>query len=559
MATTNDSAVVDLGRLKTFKSKLDASMGSSSSVNATTTPLLSNDEYKQAESLSTFGVAIGNGSKAKMDGCVSLGIDAIAESDESVAIGSRSNATGEQTVCVGGGCTAQGNSNTAIGNAAVAMGGSGNTVVGADAVIGVASGSVSIGAGSYISGDVGFAVALGARSVADADRTVSMGNDELTRRIVNVADPINPTDAATKGYVDGIKTHILSIDNFGVTLTSQQLKEIGEHWPNVIICSGNSAAFSPIDRRIDPSNGKSLSFVFANAVYTDSGNGNIAVGTNNENYLVLQLNIDAVTGTIEPNYHVSLFPLIATNPRFSDASTVKAVGANSIAIGDKAIAETRASMALGYNSKASANAAMAIGQSTRADQDSSVAFGMGSQTDMANQVSIGNKISGMTRYLSNVKDPVQDQDAATRYWTKNADRSNVFANSVSIDTYGGSGLFDLEANSDLKWVSVSGYTNWPTFSTAWNKMVNLPGGNSKEWWIKTDLKVPAALLPVKSFISSHPCGLEFFSTYTMPARTFSLLVAVGSDGYIYIGKWTSEPSYANEPYGIYLDGHRFYL
>lgn len=531
MATTNDSAVVDLGRLKTFKSKLDASMGSSSSVNAATTPLLSNGEYEQAESLSTFGVAIGNGSKAKVERCVSLGINTIAGSKASVAIGS----------------------------AAVAIGDGGNTVVGADAVIDAASRSVSIGAQSRVNENVDFAVALGAESVARDDKTVSMGNDKFTRRIVNVTDPINPTDAATKGYVDGIKTHILFIDNFGVTLTSQQLEEIGEHWPNVIICSGNSAAFSPVDRRIDPSNGKSLSFVFANAVYTDSGNGNIAVGANNENYLVLQLDIDAVTGTIEPNYHVSLFPLIATNPRFSDASTVKAVGTNSIAIGNNAIAEKTASMALGYNSKASANAAMAIGQSTRADQDSSIAFGIGSQTDMANQVSIGNRISGMTRYLSNVKDPVQDQDAATRYWTKNADRSDVFANSVSIDTYGGSGLFDLEANSDLKWVSVSGYTSWSTFSTAWSKMVNLPGGNSNEWWIKTDLKVPAGLLPVRSAISSHPCGLEFFSTYTMPARTFSLLVAVGSDGYIYIGKWTSKPSYGDEPYGIYLDGHRFYL
>lgn len=559
MATTNDDAVVDLGRLKTFKSKLDASMGSSSSVNAATYPLPSNDGYEQAESLSTFGVAIGNGSKAKISGCVSLGIKAIAESEESVAIGSGSNATGEQTVCVGGGCAAQGNLNTAIGNAAVAIGGGGNTAVGADAAIGVATSSVSIGALSLVSGDVDFAVALGTRSVANEDKTVSMGNDELTRRIVNVTDPINPTDAATKGYVDGIKTHILFIDNFGVTLTIEQLNEIRKHWPNVIICSGNSAAFSPVDRRIDPSNGKSLSYVFANAVYTDSGNGNIAVGSDNKNYLVLQLDIDAVTGTIEPNYHVSLFPLIATNPRFSDASTVKAVGANSIAIGNNAIAKKTASMALGYNSEASANAAMAIGQSTRADQDSSIAFGMGSRTDMANQVSIGNKLSGMTRYLSNVKDPVQDQDAATRYWTKNADRSDMFANNVSIDTYGGSGLFELEANSDLKWVSVSGYTSWPTFSTAWSKMVNLPGDNSNEWWIKTDLKVPEALLPVRNVVSSHPCGLEFFSTYTMPDRTFSSLVAVGSDGYIYIGKWTSSPSYKNEPYGIYLDGHRWYL
>lgn len=554
MATTNDSAVVDLGRLKTFKSKLDASMGSSSSVNAATTPLPSNDGYVQAES-STFAVAIGNGSKAKMSGCVSLGIKAIAESEESVAIGSGSNATGEQTVCVGGGCAAQGNSNTAIGNAAVAIGGGGNTAVGADAVIDVASSSVSIGTQSYVSGDVDFAVALGAKSVADADKTVSMGNDELTRRIVNVTDPINPTDAATKGYVDGIKTHILFIDNFGVTLTIEQLNEIKKHWPNVIICSGNSAAFSPVDRRIDPSNGKSLSFVFANAVYTDSGNGNIAVGTNNENYLVLQLNIDAVTGTIEPNYHVSLFPLIATNPRFSDASTVKAVGANSIAAGNNSSAMSNYAIALGFNSLATDIGAIAIGAKANAEHFGGIALGNSSATDKDSQVSIGDKASGITRYLSNVKDPVEDQDAATRYWTKNADRSDVFAPYFTMTIPGsGTGEFYLEANADLNWIAVRGYAFWYAFSDVWAVMTNLPGESNNNWWIKTELKVPDKMIPKTNFIG-YAAVLEFIGSMTVPY--YSDKMAVGTDGYIYLTSWST--NYDSTPLGVLCLGHRFYM
>ena len=469
MATTNDSAVVDLGRLKTFKSKLD-SQSSASSVNAATLPLPDGTNYKPAVAEGAFSCAFGN--------------EAIAPYEGSVAIG--------------------------------------------------------------------------ASSVASAENEVSVGSTVNKRRIANVAAPTRPTDATTKEYVDSVTLYV--VDTSGKTaLTDAQLKEIDARWPYVAVINSN-AICQGVSRNVDVTNGKTTSFSFVHTYeHENPGNSDALVGSSTKSLFVDQINIDATTGAITHGGGVSLFPIIATNPKFSNVSTVKAVGYNSIAMGSTAIAESTGSMALGHNSKASASAAMAIGDSARADQNSSVAFGMGSRTDMANQVSIGNKLTGVTRYLSNVKDPVQDQDAATRYWTKNADRSDVFANSTSINTYGGSGMFDLEANGDLKWVSVSGYTSWPTFATAWSKMVNLPGGNSNEWWIKTDLKVPAALLPVKSFISSHPCGLEFFSTYTMPARTFSVLVAVGSDGYIYIGKWTSKPSYGDEPYGIYLDGHRFYL
>lgn len=234
---------------------------------------------------------------------------------------------------------------------------------------------------------------------------------------------------------------------------------------------------------------------------------------------------------------------------------------NSVAVGSNSIATGASSVAIGPSASAGGGGSIAIGtgSSTNSADSQSVALGISSATTKSNQVSVGNNASGLTRYVSNVRDPVEDQDAATRYWVKNADRSDAIVDSFSINTYSGSGMFDLEANSDLKWVSVSGYTSWNTFNDVWAKMVNLPGGNSNEWWIKTDMRVPVAMMPTKSFISPHPCGLEFFSTYTMPARTFSVLVAVGSDRYIYIGKWTSKPSYGDEPYGIYLDGHRFYL
>lgn len=556
MATTNDSAVVDLGRLKTFKSKLDASMGSSSSVNAATTPLPSNDGYVQAES-STFAVAIGNGSKAKTSGCVSLGIKAIAESEESVAIGSGSNATGEQTVCVGGGCAAQGNSNTAIGNAAVAMGGGGNTAVGADAAINVASSSVSIGAQSHVSGDVDFAVALGAKSVADADKTVSMGNDELTRRIVNVTDPINPTDAATKGYVDGVSggMHIVAITNVSSVLTSSQLSEIDQYWPNVIIYARiNNTIFSPVSK-IAPSNAaKYFTFIHVENAY----NSNDGVSNGSTNILeMVQIVVDATNGSIIITTDLSLSPIIATNPSLQSDSQkkIKAIGDNSIAAGNNSSAMSDYAIALGSNSLATGIGAIAIGAKANAEHFGGIALGNSSATDKDSQVSIGDKASGITRYLSNVKDPVEDQDAATRYWTKNADRSDVFAPYFTMTIPGsGTGEFYLEANADLNWIAVRGYAFWDAFSDVWAVMTNLPGESNNNWWIKTELKVPDKMIPKANFIG-YAAALDFIGSKTVPY--YSDKIAVGTDGYIYLTAWST--NHGSTPLGILCLGHRFYM
>lgn len=556
MATTNDSAVVDLGRLKTFKSKLDASMGSSSSVNAATTPLPSNDGYVQAES-STFAVAIGNGSKAKTSGCVSLGIKAIAESEESVAIGSGSNATGEQTVCVGGGCAAQGNSNTAIGNAAVAMGGGGNTAVGADAAINVASSSVSIGAQSHVSGDVDFAVALGAKSVADADKTVSMGNDELTRRIVNVTDPINPTDAATKGYVDGVSggMHIVAITNVSSVLTSSQLSEIDQYWPNVIIYArSNNTIFSPVSK-IAPSNAaKYFTFIHVENAY----NSNDGVSNGSTNILeMVQIVVDATNGSIIITTDLSLSPIIATNPSLQSDSQkkIKAIGDNSIAAGNNSSAMSDYAIALGSNSLATGTGAIAIGAKANAEHFGGIALGNSSATDKDSQVSIGDKASGITRYLSNVKDPVEDQDAATRYWTKNADRSDVFAPYFTMTIPGsGTGEFYLEVNADLNWIAVRGYAFWDAFSDVWAVMTNLPGESNNNWWIKTELKVPDKMIPKANFIG-YAAALDFIGSKTVPY--YSDKIAVGTDGYIYLTAWST--NHGSTPLGILCLGHRFYM
>lgn len=60
----------------------------------------------------------------------------------------------------------------------------------------------SIGYNSKINEEAINAVSLGNDSLADEPKTVSVGNSELKRRIVNVADPVNNQDAVTKKFLD---------------------------------------------------------------------------------------------------------------------------------------------------------------------------------------------------------------------------------------------------------------------------------------------------------------------------------------------------------------------
>lgn len=111
-------------------------------------------------------------------------LPAKCEKDTSVAVAGNSQSTMENSVAVGWGSLA-GNANTvALGSLAGATGNAGTAVgKGADA-----SGVNS--------------VALGAGSVAATKDTVSVGTSDSKRRIVNVADGTEASDAATKNYVD---------------------------------------------------------------------------------------------------------------------------------------------------------------------------------------------------------------------------------------------------------------------------------------------------------------------------------------------------------------------
>jgi len=91
--------------------------------------------------------------------------------------------------------TSIGRGATAAPSSAIAVGKYANVSKGA-------KGSVALGAHSQVNAGVENSVALGQYSVASEANTISVGNDDLKRRITNIDDGINPYDAVNVGQLN---------------------------------------------------------------------------------------------------------------------------------------------------------------------------------------------------------------------------------------------------------------------------------------------------------------------------------------------------------------------
>ena len=132
-------------------------------------------------------IAIGRAARSTEYAAVAIGSNARAESSYSAAIGFAATTSGTHGIAVGEAAKA-GEDGISLGR-------------GADSN----NQGVAIGRASNATDEK--SVAIGSFSFTSAPNTVSFGNgdggsDPATRRLVNVTDPTDPQDAATKNYVD---------------------------------------------------------------------------------------------------------------------------------------------------------------------------------------------------------------------------------------------------------------------------------------------------------------------------------------------------------------------
>ncbi|VWD24939.1 putative hemagglutinin-related autotransporter protein [Burkholderia contaminans] len=95
-----------------------------------------------------------------------------------------------------------GNGNIAVGSGSQIVDGKNNgTAIGAGSKVSADDGT-ALGHGASVSSSATNSVALGSGSKATEANTVSIGSDGHERRLVNVADAVNKTDAVNKGQLD---------------------------------------------------------------------------------------------------------------------------------------------------------------------------------------------------------------------------------------------------------------------------------------------------------------------------------------------------------------------
>ncbi len=289
--------------------------------------------------------------------------------------------------------------------------------------------TLAIGSGARASG-VG-SVAIGVNSVATGANTVSIGDVGATRRIVNVSDGVDETDAVTmKQLTDAMHTANTKFD----TKMTRMTRDVESKPGSFIAIEGLGADGSIAN--IASMNGRDPKLGTAAAIGVAAGAGGlnaVAVGlqavASSDN--AVAIGSIAQTGVDHP-YSVAIGSNVTTNGAGALAigsrakanaenavalgnNKVAAVGKSSIAIGDAAMtaAGTVNSVAMGKSASIAQNVtdAIALGAnaSVASGNNGGIALGANSVADRGNALSVGS--NSLQRQIVNVAKGTKNNDA----------------------------------------------------------------------------------------------------------------------------------------------------
>ena len=325
---------------------------------------------------------------------IQLGNQARAAGQNSIAFGAGARVTGENTeesiltraknngVAIGYSATAAGFNTTVLGAAAKAQGDNA-TALGQGTLV-AADNSVALGAGSRVTTD----------DIRDSDTNgvVSVGKSDGERRIINVADGVNDSDAATVGQIskitgmDSEKGNVVQYD--------------GEDKSTITFAGTNGTALNNVNDIVmnvkNPINKKTEQHSFQNAGLlpgkvegtATSGKWNMAIGEGSE------IAVDGGTGA---------------NMKFNTAIGNSA--GVSQAIVDDGYEDVERSTAIGHAAKVRANNSTAIGDSSNVSKDNSVAVGQKAEVQSATSIAIGQG----TKIGSNAENSIAIGTSANQY------------------------------------------------------------------------------------------------------------------------------------------------
>jgi len=321
-------------------------------------------------------------------------------------------------------------------SAAIATGGEAVAIGGGAYASGLNSLSLGSGARSQFANSV----ALGANSRVTVANTISVGDVGTERRIMNVANGVLSSDAATLGQLNALQnslTQKVSAESSGVK--SMLLGAVPV--TNYIAVSTTITPGLPATTTDNTENamaiGPGAMAQGAGSVVVGAGSGSFHAGST-------VIGSSAVAGAV----NATVIGGGATTNNSADNSVVigymaAAQGTNALALGSNSVTNATNSVGLGANAVVTTTGtnSMALGSASTVSGVNAVAIGYNSTADRANTVSVG--ASGSTRQIVNVAAGSQDTDAV------NLGQMNTAINAIAGGGAPNAVVYDTSAHTAL--------------------------------------------------------------------------------------------------------------